>query len=127
MNKHLRRIFLLLITFALCTRVASAQTTFASEEELKKQAAKLFYDNDFEEAYPLYTQLTSIYPKDPNYNYRLGVCMLYASDDKEKPIPFLEFASRRPEVEKEVFFYLARAYHLNYRFDDAIKEYQIYK
>lgn len=127
MNKHLRRIFLLLITFALCTRVASAQTTFASEEELKKQAAKLFYDNEFEEAYPLYTQLTSIYPKDPNYNYRLGVCMLYASDDKEKPIPFLEFASRRPEVEKEVFFYLARAYHLNYRFDDAIKEYQIYK
>ena len=127
MNKHLRRIFLLLITFALSTRVASAQTTFASEEELKTHAAKLFDDDEFEEAYPLYSQLTSIYPKDPNYNYRLGVCMLYASDDKEKPIPFLEFASTKPDVEKEVFFYLARAYHLNYRFDDAIKEYQIYK
>jgi hypothetical protein len=127
MNKHLRRIFLLLITFALSTRVALAQTTFASEEELKTQAAKLFDDDEFEEAYPLYSQLTSIYPKDPNYNYRLGVCMLYASDDKEKPIPFLEFAAGKPEVEKEVFFYLARAYHLNYRFDDAIKQYVAYK
>ena len=127
MNKHLRRIFLLLITFAICTHVASAQTTFASEEELKTQAAKLFDDDEFEEAYPLYSQLTSIYPKDPNYNYRLGVCMLFASDDKEKPIPFLEFASTKPDVEKEVFFYLAKAYHLNYRFDDAIKEYTAYK
>ncbi|MBA3972075.1 MAG: PD40 domain-containing protein, partial [Bacteroidetes bacterium] len=56
-----------------------------------------------------------------------GVCMLYASDDKEKPIPFLEFASNKSDVEKEVFFYLARAYHLNYRFDDAIKQYQAYQ
>ncbi|MGZ4056168.1 MAG: hypothetical protein ACXVPM_14755, partial [Bacteroidia bacterium] len=127
MNKHLRCIYLLLITFAFSIRIASAQTTFASEEELKTQAAKLFDDDQFEEAYPLYSQLTSVYPKDPNYNYRLGVCMLYASDDKEKPIPFLEFASSKPDVEKEVFFYLARAYHLNYRFDDAIKEYTHYK
>ncbi|MBK7183655.1 MAG: PD40 domain-containing protein [Bacteroidetes bacterium] len=53
--------------------------------------------------------------------------MLYASDDKEKPIPFLEFAAKNSEVEKEVLFYLARAYHLNYRFDDAIKVYNDYK
>jgi hypothetical protein len=127
MNKHVRLIYLLLITFALSTRFASAQTTFGSEEELKTQAAKLFDEDEFEEAYPLYSQLTSIYPKDPTYNYRLGVCMLYASDDKEKPVAFLEFAANKPDVEKEVFFYLARAYHLNYRFDDAIKQYLLYK
>ncbi|MBL0329163.1 MAG: PD40 domain-containing protein [Bacteroidetes bacterium] len=125
--KHVRFVYLLLITFAFCTRIASAQTTFGSEEELKAQALKLFDEDEFEEAYPLYSQLTSIYPKDPDFNYRLGVCMLYASDDKEKPIAFLEFASNKPEVEKEVFFYLAKAYHLNYRFDDAIKEYTKYK
>ena len=85
MNKQLRLIYLLLITFAFSTRTASAQTTFGSEEELKIQAAKLFDDDEFEEAYPLYSQLTSIYPKDANFNYRLGVCMLFASDDKEKP------------------------------------------
>ncbi len=127
MNKQVRLIYLLLISFALSTRFASAQTTFGSEEELKTQADKLFDEDEFEEAYPLYSQLTSIYPKDPTYNYRLGVCMLYASDDKEKPVAFLEFASNKPDVEKEVFFYLARAYHLNYRFDDAIKQYLLYK
>ena len=125
--KHVRFFYLLLITLAFSTRNASAQTTFGSEEELKTQASKLFDEDKFEEAYPLYSQLTSIYPKDPNYNYRLGVCMLYASDDKEKPIAFLEFATNKPDVEKEAFFYLAKAYHLNYRFDDAIKEYNRYK
>ncbi|MGQ0828590.1 MAG: hypothetical protein ACT4ON_09365 [Bacteroidota bacterium] len=124
--KKLRLIYLLLL-LGLNVTALKAQTAFASEEELKKQAAKLFEEEQFEEAYPLYTQLTSIYPKDPNYNYRIGVCMLYSSDDKEQPISYLEFASKKPGVDKEVFFYLGKAYHLNYRFDDAIKAYQNYK
>ena len=126
MKKLLRFISLLLIFSGLALSRLSAQT-FGSEAELKEQAAKLFDDDQFEEAFPLYAQLASIYNKDPNINYRLGVCMLYASEDKEKPIPFLELASKYPDVEKEVFFYLAKAYHLNYRFDDAIKQYQAYQ
>lgn len=126
MKKQLRFISLLLIFSGLALSRLSAQT-FGSEAELKEQAAKLFDDDQFEEAYPLYAQLASIYNKDPNINYRLGVCMLYASEDKEKPIPFLELAAKYPDVEKEVFFYLAKAFHLNYRFDDAIKQYQAYQ
>ncbi|MCW3102056.1 MAG: WD40-like beta Propeller containing protein [Bacteroidetes bacterium] len=126
MNKHLRFIILLLLVSLPGLRSAYGQAAFASEEELKQQALKLFEDDEFEEAYPLYSQLASLYPKDPNYNYRLGVCMLYASDDKEKAIPFLEYAAKKPDVEKEVLFYLAKAYHLNYRFDDAIAQYLAY-
>ncbi|MBL7883124.1 MAG: PD40 domain-containing protein, partial [Bacteroidia bacterium] len=127
MKKHFRFLFFLFIYFVSNNTFVCAQNAFASEDELKAKAVKLFDEDEFEEAYPLYSQLVSLYQKDPNYNYRLGVCMLYASDDKEKPISFLEFASKKPEVEKEVLFYLARAYHLNYRFDEAIKTYQEYK
>jgi hypothetical protein len=127
MKKQLRSIFLLLILGSFITSRLTAQTAFGSEAELKAQAAKLFDDDQFEEAYPLYAQLTSLYNKNPDYNFRLGVCMLYASEDKEKPIPFLELAAKYSDVDKEVFFYLAKAYHLNYRFDDAIKQYQAYQ
>ncbi len=127
MNKFLGGEYILLLTFVLGSTICSGQTSFGSEQELIKQAVKLFDGEAFEEAYPLYTQLASVYAKDPNYNYRLGVCMLYANDDKEKAIPFLEYAVGKPYVEKEALFYLARAYHLNYRFDDAIKKYQLYK
>lgn len=117
----------MLLLFGLNIQTIKAQTDFASEEEFKKQAAKLFDEEEFEKAYPLYSQLVSLYRKDPNYNYRLGVCMLYASDEKERAITFLEFATKNKDVEKEAFFYLAKAYHLNYRFDDAIRQFLAYK
>src|ERR1700749_4961368 len=98
MKKQLSFLYVLLLLFGLSNTAVKAQTSFATEDELKAKATKLFEDDEFEEAYPLYSQLLSIYPKDANYNYRLGVCMLYASDDKEKAIPFLEFAAKRPEV-----------------------------
>ena len=127
MNKHLRLIYLLLLLLGLNIQTIRAQTDFASEEDLKKQAAKLFNEEEYEKAYPLYSQLVSLYRKDPSYNYRLGVCMLYASDEKERSITFLEFATKNKDVEKEAFFFLAKAYHLNYRFDDAIGQYLAYK
>lgn len=107
--------------------IAMAQNNFSSENELKTEANKLFEQENYVAAYPLYTQLVSVYPKDPNYNYRLGVCMLFSGGDKEKPVPYLELASRSKDVDKEVFFYLAKTYHLNYRFDNAIATYNTFK
>lgn len=107
---------------------AFAQSTaFKSEDDLKKQASKYFDDEEYGQAYPLYSQLLSNYPKDPVYNFRFGVCMLKASDDKEKPIPYLEYASKSPDADKEALFWLGKAYHLNYRFDDAIGAYTKFK
>jgi hypothetical protein len=119
--------FFLLLLIAFCCNNAVAQTTFTSEEDLKKEARKLFDNEQYAEAYPLYSQLLSVYPKDPNYNYRFGICMLYTSENKEKPISYLEYASKQPDVEKDVFFFLGKAYHVNYRFDDAINSYNRFK
>jgi len=115
------------ILFFFAQSVFVAQNNFSSEGDLKKQANKLFENEDYTAAYPLYSQLVSIYPKDPEYNYKLGVCMLYSGGDREKPIQYLEFASQKKEVDKEVFFYLGKAYHLNYRFDNAITAYNNFK
>lgn len=100
---------------------------FKSEAELKKKAQELFEQGDYVAANPLFSQLLSLYPKDPNYNFKFGVCQLFTSENKEKPIANLEFAAKNPATEKEVYFFLGRAYHLNYRFTDAIKAYENYK
>ncbi|MBK7183654.1 MAG: hypothetical protein IPH89_12340 [Bacteroidetes bacterium] len=63
MKKHFRFIILLLVMIGLNKHVVIAQTSFASEDELKAQAAKLFDEDAFEEAYPLYSQLVSLYQK----------------------------------------------------------------
>jgi len=103
---------------------ADCQTTYKSEKDLKKNAELLFKDDDFVAALPLFSQLLSLYPKDPNYSYKFGACLLMADKrDAEKPIKYLEVASKSPDVEKPVFYYLGLAYHYNYRFKDAINAY----
>ena len=129
-----RRIFynvtlLLAICHWLLAFNLSAQNVYSSEEDMKKQANKLFEEEDYVKAYPLFSQLLSLYPKDPQYNYKFGTCLLFAGNDKGKAIPYIEFAAKRQKsgVDKEVFFFLAKAYHLNYRFADAIRVYTMYK
>ncbi|MBI3519428.1 MAG: PD40 domain-containing protein [Bacteroidetes bacterium] len=99
-----------------------------NEDDLKKQAEQYFENEDYNLAYKLFAQLVSLYPKDPDYNYKLGVCMLYTEPDKKKPYSYLQVATKNPaDAPKDALFYLAKTYHVNYRFDEAIKLYTEYK
>ncbi|HXU27711.1 MAG TPA: hypothetical protein VN698_10820, partial [Bacteroidia bacterium] len=117
---------ILLLFFLFLGTVGHAQ--FKNEDELKKQAAKYFDDEEYANGFKLYSQLVSNYPKDPIYNYRLGVCMLFTDADKKKAIPFLKTAAKTAkDNEKEALFYLGKAYHFNYQFDEAMNYYAQYK
>lgn len=95
---------------------------------IKKEATRLFEDEDYAGAYKLYSQLVANYPKDPEYNYKLGVCMIFAEPDKKKCLPYLLFAKRNTNDEtKDVAFWLGKANHINYLFDEAIKNYEEFK
>ena len=125
MKRTLRQV-ICMVTAALFLIIShkSAAQGPSSEADRKKEAQKYFEAEDFESAYPLYAELLSLHPDNPDYNYRLGTCMLLSKADKEKPVDYLEMATKDPSIDKLAFFYLARAYHLNYRFDDAIKTYK---
>jgi hypothetical protein len=107
--------------------------TFRAQEPaevnaLKKEAKKYFDDEDYTKAYPLYSQLVANYAKDPELNYRLGVCMIFSEADKKKCLTYLNFASKNFESPpKELPFYLGKGYHINYLFDDALKHYTEFK
>lgn len=122
-QKTLVLLFLSLLTL---TQVI-AQNNFKSEDDLKKQADKLFEEQQYAEALPLFSQLLSLYQKDPMYNYKYGTCMLYATEDKEKPLMYLGFAANKPNVDNEVFYHYGRALQLNYRFEEALNAYNSFK
>ncbi len=131
-NRHIDRVtnmrlgFLLL--FLAIFNCSSVCAQVKNEDELKKQADKYFEDEEYSNAYKYYSQLVSLYPKDPEYNYRLGVCMLFTEPDKKKPYSYLKIATNYPkDAPKDAKFYLGKTYHINYRFDDAIKLYEEYK
>ena len=59
-----------------------SQTFVSSEAELKKQADKYFNAEKYEAALPDYSRLLSLYPQEPLFNYRFGVCLLLAGKEK---------------------------------------------
>ncbi len=94
------------------------------DQQLRAQADQLFTEQRFAEAMPLYSQLVSLTPGDRGLNYRLGACMLAGSADKEQAISHLRFATDAPNTDPLAWYWLGRAYHLNYRFKEAQTAYQ---
>ena len=115
---------LILFSFLLLSLGVWAQDK--NEEALSKTANELFASKEYKKAKDVYSQLISLYPKNENYNYRFGACLLFVDKDKEFPIKFLEYAVTQPNVDVEAFYYMGKGYHYNLRFDDAIPYYQKY-
>ena len=108
----------------------SALTSFTQDknvDDVQERANELFQAGNYLEAKNLYSQLVSLYPKDENFNYKFGTCLLFVDVDKSYPLKFLEYAVSRPNVDVDAFYFLGKGYHYNYRFDDAIQYFQKYK
>ena len=114
------------IMLAMSAQSAMAQYS-ASERKLLKTANNHFDAGQYEKALPIYMQLDSILD-DINLRYQIGLCFLKSRYEKEKSIKYLEeaYVSAGTLVPLDVIWYLADAYHVAYRFDDAIKEYNKY-
>src|SRR5574343_499206 len=113
---------ILFLIFAFVPMVFHAQT----EAEMKVQADKLFDTEKYLEATPLYLRLIALQPRDVSYNYKYGTCLLYNSNNKQEAIRYLSYATNDPSVTPEAFYYLGKALHLNYQFNEAIKHYTTY-
>lgn len=119
-----RNICLYILFIGIHFASISAQVT---ENQTRIEADKLFKSNKFVEATPNYMKLLALNPRDPNYNYRYGTCLLFNSNQKYEALKHLEFAVKSDIDEVDAYYYMGKAYHLNYHFDDAILYFQIYK
>jgi hypothetical protein len=95
-----------------------------TEQQMEKEANALFNSGEFLKAYPLFSQLVSLYPNQPDYNYKFGACAIFSDPDKTKAIKFLNSATKKSVEDPMVWYYLGKAYHLNYQFKEAVKSYE---
>ncbi len=117
-------------------------STFAQTDAVREafDDAEFFYlQEDFKEALSSYLKVYKRgYQKNANINFRIGVCYLNTTAEKEKAIPYLELASKKTnktytegsleEVNApiDVCLYLGNAYRINGQLDNAIKAYESY-
>ena len=97
-----------------------------SIEELKKTADKHFEKGEYAEALIPYEKLLGLEQSNFEFRYKYGACMLFATGNKQKALEFLEESQGRNGVPSDMYYYLGRAYHLNYRFTQAISAYEKY-
>lgn len=119
-----------------------AQNVEFTKDNFKEQKAELKevlnameegdqFFNGFEvmwkEAIPFYLQANDFNPNNALLNFKLGACYLH-STERNKALAYLEKSLElNPSVDPRLNYYLGQAYHLDYRFDDAIKYYSKYQ
>ena len=97
-----------------------------SEAEIKENAGKLFENEQYVDATPLYLQLLSLTPTSADYNFRYGACLLNNSYQKPEAIRYLNFAVKDPNIDARAYYFHGKALHLNYQFEDAKISYKRY-
>ena len=118
---------LLSLCIIFCVTAAVAQKSPSSEDDLRKQAEKLFEKENYLEAAPMYSQLLSLYPRDAVYNYRYGVSLLLSGLDKTGAATYLEAATKSKEMDPDVNFYLGRSFMYSDHFNEAINLFNHFK
>ena len=99
-----------------------------SEQDLINEANGLFEQGSYAQAMTRYAQLLSLNPTNPDFNFRYGATALYGDASKKaEAIKYLRFATSKPGMDNRSWYFLGRAYHLNYQFADAIRAYEKYQ
>lgn len=113
--------YIVLIGLLLLATALKAQKTRDLEEEAYYQLE----NREFGKAYALFDKLYNKDPKNFDYKYRLGLCCLSYPERKSRAIEIFEEIKAKNKL-KDIDFFLGKAYHLNYRFNDAITYMQRY-
>lgn len=124
MKEFLYRCITLFLLLGITAFGTFAQET---EAEIKTTADKLFESEKYVEATPLYLRLLALSPRSHEYNYRYGTCLLFNSYKKQDAFKYLNYAVTDPAIDVQAYYFLGKAHHLNYQFNEAIRNYELYK
>ena len=102
------------------------------DEKLFYQAEEYIEVENWDKAFELYKKILANEPDNANVNFKAGFCLLN-DDQAEKAIPFLEKAMKNIDEEGkaedsydnkkaplETYYFLGKAYHRAYRFDESL-------
>lgn len=119
------RLLLLVFVFFLSLNSINAQSK--DRKVLINKAEAKFKTGNYDEALDDYLQLVIDEPKNPEFNYNLGVCYLNSNGVKSKAVPYLEIVVRSENPNPKAEYLLGRAYQYANRFDDALNYFEKYK
>ncbi|MDP2386935.1 MAG: hypothetical protein Q8M29_11225 [Bacteroidota bacterium] len=121
----LKRIIILLIVL-FTTTLIKAQPKTENVTRLNEDAEVFMEDEDWDMAYACYDKLTKLEPTNYFFKFQKGRCGLHLPDKKLETITLFEEVRKESPQDDVVLYFLGRAYHSNYKFEEAIKYFDDY-
>jgi tetratricopeptide (TPR) repeat protein len=91
------------------------------DKTLFDKAELLFEEKNYLLALPHYRKLEEEYPQEEVLRLRIGSCLTY-NNEGVKALEYLSGLDQKKLRKTELVFFLARAYHLNNKFDEALAQ-----
>lgn len=113
-----------MLLFMACAGLYGQQQS-VDIQEVKEASLTSFDQGSYRSALSGFRSLMELNGSDPLYSYYVGRCLVELNEEMDEAIELLYGASRQ-SVPKDAVFYLGRAYHLNYNFQDARSCYESY-
>lgn len=137
----------ILLTFSLLPWVGLSQYTVedvnelaqnASENQLVVESSRMLQEDYYYFSEILVDKLLTFKPESSNYNYRKGFIILNSRNDFENAMKYLEvgarsvknnfdmYSAKETSAPSDVYYHLARCYHLDEQLDKAIEYYNLF-
>lgn len=120
---YLKRILIIVLSIFCFAGLGMAQKV--SSKTLKKKADLFYGHKKFDYALPYLLKYQEDKPKDLEVKLRIGICYFH-TNRMEQAETYLEYMVQQKKPEPDAILYLAKTYHLQHRFRDAIKYYKKY-
>lgn len=112
--------FLLLLINSFSQGAMKTRKWRKSEKDSLLKAQTLFQEENYLLALPIFEKIEQNHPKELYLKYVVGIAGLYRSDMHQKSLESLLIVYQKNKKAAGIRYDLARAYHYNYKFDDAL-------
>lgn len=114
--------FLFLFTsFCLLSQTTNVSSWRPSERDSMEQAFQLFEKKHHREALPIFEGLYKNHASEFFLKYCYAVCGITRADKYEEALNLLKQVYKKNNRIEDIDYHLAKANHINYKFDDALE------
>jgi hypothetical protein len=112
--------FLLSISINIFSQSTNTKKWRKTEKDTMASAVMMFEDANYLLALPMFEDLYNAHPKEEFIKYCYGRAALYRSDKHQVALKLLSEVYEKNKKVDDIEYDLSRAYHLNYKFDEAL-------
>jgi hypothetical protein len=135
----MKRYFLVLFLSVLISSKLFPQYAKGEMKLMFYEAEMNMLFEEYRDALQNYLALTKIEPRNSNYKYRIGQCLISIEESRRQAIPYLEEAVKNinPNYKEgkftetgapfDAYYYLANAYRINNQLEKALATYDIFR